>query len=91
MKLDDLSKLKIKVYTTIAFIVIAFYFAILRIDSLSSFISDVTELLSPFIIGVVIAFLLDKPMMLCEKYLLKVNIIFLIKDAVILSVNPLTK
>lgn len=74
MKLDDLSKLKIKVYTTIAFIVIAFYFAILRIDSLRAFISDVTELLSPFIIGVVIAFLLDKPMMLCEKYLLKVNI-----------------
>ena len=60
MKLDDLSKLKIKVYTTIAFIVITFYFAILRIDSLRAFIGDVTATLSPFIIGIVIAFLLDK-------------------------------
>lgn len=74
MKLDDLSKLKIKVYTTIALIVISFYFAILRIDSLQTFVSDTTTLLSPFIIGIVIAFLLDKPMMLCEKYCLKAKI-----------------
>ena len=73
MKLDDLSKLKIKIYSIIAMVVISFYFAILRIDALKSFISDLTTLLSPFIIGIVIAFLLDKPMMMSEKVLLKAN------------------
>lgn len=74
MKLDDLSKLKIRVYTTIAFITISFYFIILRLDSLKVFLSNIIGLLSPFIIGIVIAFLLDKPMMLCERYLLKAGV-----------------
>lgn len=74
MKLDDLSKLKIKVYTAIACLVITFYFALLRFDAIQNFISNMTSLLAPFIIGIVIAFLLDKPMMLCERYLLKTKI-----------------
>lgn len=74
MKLDDLSKLKIRIYTTIACLTIAFYFLLLRFNAIQEFISNMSALLAPFIIGIVIAFLLDKPMMLCEKYLLKTNI-----------------
>lgn len=73
MKFDEASKLKIRLYTTIFVLVISFYFALLRIDALKAWFSEVSALLSPFIIGIVIAFLLDKPMMLCEKALLKIH------------------
>lgn len=73
MKLDDKMKMQIKVYTIIAFIVIMMYFTVLRIDEVKQFISNTLGLLSPFIFGVVVAFLLNKPLILTEKMLEKLH------------------
>ena len=73
MKFDDAAKYKIRFYSVVGFIIIAFYFVILRIDQVKAWMSNAAGLLSPFIFGIFIAFLLDKPMMLIEKGLKKVH------------------
>lgn len=74
MKFDERMKLQIKTYSTVLIIAILFYFVLLRIDMMKGWLSSIFGLLSPFIFGFVIAFLLDKPMLLIEKGLLKLKI-----------------
>lgn len=73
MKFDDATKYKMRIYVAIGFIVIAFYFTILRIDQVKEWFSNSLGLLSPFIFGICVAFLLNKPMILIEKNLLKIH------------------
>ena len=59
----DEFKTKFKLYSGVAITAILFYFILLRFESVKIWFSGTISLLSPFIIGFVIAFLLDKPMM----------------------------
>ena len=73
MKIDETTKLKSKMYISVAIVVILFYFTILRLDDVQKWLSDVFEMLSPFIIGIAFAFLLDKPMMGIQKMLMNIS------------------
>lgn len=73
MQMDEKTKLQIKIYSIILLIAISFYFVILRIDMVNQWLSEMFGLLFPFIFGIVVAFLLDKPMMLIEKGLKKLK------------------
>ncbi|MGN1343210.1 MAG: AI-2E family transporter [Traorella sp.] len=73
MKFNDEMKLKAKLYIFISFVVILFYFTILRIDAVKIWLGDMVQLLFPFIFGFVVAFLLNKPMMLLESLLEKIH------------------
>ena len=73
MKIDEATKLKTKMYISVAVVVISFYFIILRLTEVKAWLSDVGEMLSPFIFGIAIAFLLDKPMMGIQKILEKIK------------------
>lgn len=74
MKFEEKTKMQIKIYSTIMLIGIAFYFTFLRIDEVKGWLSGIVSLVSPFIFGVVIAFLLDKPMLLIERQLKKLKL-----------------
>lgn len=74
MKIDETTKFKTKMYIFVAIVIISFYFIILRLDKVQLWLSDVFSMLSPFILGVAFAFLLDKPMMGIQKILMKLKV-----------------
>lgn len=67
---DDGMKKKIITYVSVAVITIIIYFSFYNMNALKSFFGSVISLLSPFILGFGIAFLLNKPMMLIETKVL---------------------
>ncbi len=74
MKIDETTKFKTKTYIFVAVVVISFYFTILRLNEVKLWLSDVFEMLSPFIFGIAFAFLLDKPMMAIQKLFMKLKL-----------------
>ena len=70
----DEFKTKFKLYSGVAITAILFYFILLRFESVKIWFSGTISLLSPFIIGFVIAFLLDKPMMKLHALFVKAGL-----------------
>lgn len=64
-------KNKGKLYLFVACSAILFYFILLRFEEVGKFIDDLQQLLFPFIVGFVIAFLLNKPMLWIDGILIK--------------------
>ena len=73
MKFDETTKLKTKMYISIAVVVICVYFTFLRLNEVQKWLSDVFDMLLPFILGISFAFLLDKPMMAIQKMLINIS------------------
>lgn len=67
---DDDMKKKILTYGSVAAIGILLYFSVFNMDSIHGFFSSFFGLISPFILGFAIAFLLNKPMEFIEEKLL---------------------
>ncbi len=67
---DDSMKKKIITYVSVAVITIIIFFSFYNMQALKGFLSSLVSLLSPFILGFGIAFLLNKPMMFIEIKLL---------------------
>lgn len=67
-------KIKFKLYASVAMLSILFYFILLRFDEVAYWLSSLISMLSPFIIGFVIAFLLDRPMMKIQYLLEKMGL-----------------
>lgn len=67
---DDAMKKKILTYVSAAFLTIIIFFAFYNLAALKSFFGNIFSLVSPFILGFAIAFLLNKPMMMIETKLL---------------------
>lgn len=70
IQFDDSMKKKILTYASVALITIIIFFAFYNMSALKSFFGNLFNLVSPFILGFAIAFLLNKPMMLIEEKLL---------------------
>lgn len=68
---DDGMQKKILTYSSIAAIAILLYFLFSNFFTITSWLSSMFHLISPFIFGFAIAFLLNKPMMIIEAKLLK--------------------
>lgn len=68
---DDGMQKKILTYSSIAAIAILLYFLFSNFFTITSWLSSMFHLISPFIFGFAIAFLLNKPMMVIEAKLLK--------------------
>lgn len=68
---DDSMKKKILMYSSIALITIVVFFSFYNMSALKSFIGSFFSLISPFVLGFAIAFLLNKPMMMIEERVLK--------------------
>lgn len=68
---DDGMQKKILTYSSIATIAILLYFLFSNFFTITSWLSSMFHLISPFIFGFAIAFLLNKPMMVIEAKLLK--------------------
>lgn len=69
-RFDDSMKKKIITYASVALIAILLFFSFYQMNALKSFIRSLISLLSPFILGIAIAFLLNKPMMFVENQLI---------------------
>lgn len=69
-RFDDIMKKKILTYVSVALITIIIFFAFYKLTALKEFFGNFFSLVSPFILGFAIAFLLDKPMMMIEQKLL---------------------
>lgn len=74
MKLEENAVSKIRIYSIITIIGVVTYFLLLRFGDVRVWISNMLNLLFPFIFGFVIAFLLNKPMLKIEKLLKKVGL-----------------
>lgn len=70
MQMDEPMKKKIWMYACVACIAIVLFFAFYKFSALKAFIKSIIGLISPFILGFGIAFLLNKPMMMIETKLL---------------------
>lgn len=70
LQMDEPMKKKIWMYGCVAFIAIVLFFAFYNFNALKTFVKSIIGLISPFILGFGIAFLLNKPMMLIETKLL---------------------
>ena len=57
-------------YACVACIAIVLFFAFYKFSALKTFVQSIIGLISPFILGFGIAFLLNKPMMMIETKLL---------------------
>ena len=68
---DDGMKKKIVTYVSVAIITVIIFFSFYNMEALKGFVSHLISLLSPFILGFGIAFILNKPMMLIETKVLK--------------------
>ena len=69
IKFDENMQKKILMYTTIAAIALLLYFLFTNFFTITRWISSLMGLMSPFILGFAIAFLLNKPMMFFERKL----------------------
>ena len=67
---DDAMKKKVLTYVSVALITILLFFSFYKMSSLKSFLSGLVGLISPFILGGAIAFLLNKPMIYIETRLM---------------------
>lgn len=67
-------KTKGKVYLAVACLAITFYFILLRFQEVKAWLSGIGKLMFPFIFGFVVAFLLNKPMILIDKFFIKINL-----------------
>ena len=67
MKLENKEKRQLK----IILLAIIFYFVLLRIDSVAMGLTGAVSLLKPFIIGGILAFIINVPMVKVEKQLEK--------------------
>jgi len=63
-----------KVYFLVLAAGILFYFILLRLSSLSGILTQLITVLKPVIYGVVIAYILNRPVNFCEKYFARVLI-----------------
>jgi len=70
-KLDEKSKTKVLIGAFIAIIAIIFYFLILNFSQIQLFFRNTFRILFPFIVGFVIAFLLNPIMLFMETRILK--------------------
>lgn len=70
LQFDDTMKKKILTYVSVALITIVVFFSFYNMNALKSFIGNTFSLVSPFVLGFAIAFLLNKPMMFIEVKLL---------------------
>ncbi len=70
MQMDEPMKKKIWMYACVACIAIVLFFAFYKFSALKTFVQSILGLISPFILGFGIAFLLNKPMMMIETKLL---------------------
>lgn len=70
-RFDEIMQKKILTYTTIAAIALLLYFLFNNFFIITKWISSLFGLMSPFILGFAIAFLLNKPMMFIEQKVLK--------------------
>ena len=68
---DDGMQKKILTYSSVAAIAILLYFLFSNFFTITSWLSSMFHLISPFIFGFAIAFLLNKPMMIIEAKVLK--------------------
>lgn len=68
---DDGMQKKILTYSSVAAIAILLYFLFSNFFTITSWLSSMFHLISPFILGFAIAFLLNKPMMIIEAKVLK--------------------
>lgn len=71
IQFDETMRKKIITYVSVAMITILVFFAFYNLDALTSFVGNVFSLISPFVLGFAIAFLLNKPMLLIESRVLK--------------------
>lgn len=67
-------KNKFYLYGSVAAMAIVLYFVLLRFETFKNWLGGIISMLSPFIIGFVIAFLLDKPMMKMHQLLEKLGL-----------------
>lgn len=67
---DESMKKKIITYGSVAIITIIIFFSFYNMEALKGFLNNLLSLLSPFILGFGIAFILNKPMMFIETKLL---------------------
>lgn len=74
MKFNDSFKNLFKLCISVSIITVLAFFILLKFDAVTAWFSDLWSMLFPFIFGFVLAFLLDKPMMLIEKNLKKLGL-----------------
>lgn len=70
LQFDDVMKKKILTYVSVTLITIVVFFSFYNLSALKSFVGNMFSLVSPFVLGFAIAFLLNKPMMFIEVNLL---------------------
>lgn len=70
LQFDDAMKKKILTYVSVTLITIVVFFSFYNLSALKSFVGNMFSLVSPFVLGFAIAFLLNKPMMFIEMKLL---------------------
>lgn len=70
LQFDDVMKKKILTYVSVTLITIVVFFSFYNLSALKSFVGNMFSLVSPFVLGFAIAFLLNKPMMFIEVKLL---------------------
>lgn len=70
LRFDDTMKKKILTYVSVTLITIIIFFSFYNLTALKSFLGSLFSLVSPFVLGFAIAFLLNKPMMMIEEKLL---------------------
>ena len=71
IRYDEGMKKNIIMYGTLIILTVIIFFCFYNITALRSFVGGFFSLISPFILGFAIAFLLNKPMILIENKLLK--------------------
>lgn len=73
MKFNEATRYKMKTWIFIALVSITFYFLLLRWNEAKGALNSLFGLVSPFIFGIFIAFLLDKPMLFIERGLKRIH------------------